>query len=120
MRLSLFTVILAMLALTGCTTEKAKPQNNWEVTVKKESDNRVWIAKADGSKQCEGPSTLTPKAAAEELKKAGVVVYNARAGNDGMMHITKCGSPTGKTVELEISELDLSRTKALGYRVKTM
>jgi hypothetical protein len=77
--------------------------------------------KADGSRQCEGrASALTPKAAAEELKKAGVAVYNARAGNDGKMHITKCGSPTGKTVELEITEIDLGRVRALGYSVKTM
>jgi hypothetical protein len=86
--------------------------------VKKESDNRVWISKLDGSKQCEAASKLTPKIAAEQLKGAGVVVFNARAGNDGKMHISKCGAPTGKTVELEISEMDLGKVKSHGFTVK--
>ncbi|MGZ3693407.1 MAG: hypothetical protein ACXWQO_04400 [Bdellovibrionota bacterium] len=118
MRISIFISICALLGIVACTTAVQKPENRWEVKVKKESDNRVWISKADGSKQCEPPSKMTPKAAAEALKSAGILVFDARSGNDGKMHIAKCGAPTGKTIDLEISEMDLGKIKAHGYTVK--
>ncbi|MGE3261268.1 MAG: hypothetical protein AB7K68_05780 [Bacteriovoracia bacterium] len=120
MRFSYLFSFLAFLAFAACTSAVQKSENRWEVKVKKESDNRVWVSKADGSKQCESPSKLTPKAAAQEVTAAGVVVFNARSGTDGRMRVTKCGAPTGKTVDLEISEMDLGRIRAFGYSVKTM
>lgn len=117
MRFSSTIFTLLALGLTACSSAEQKPENRWEVKVKKESDNRVWVTRADGSRQCEQAKSVSPQAAAQELVRTGVVVFNSRTGNDGKMRVTKCGAPTGNTVEHEISEMDLRRVGALGYKV---
>lgn len=120
MRFTHSILVVAALSLSACTTAPQQPENRWEVKVKKESDNRVWVYKSDGTQQCEKKAGINPKDAAQQVGKAGVVVFNARSGSDGKMRITKCGAPTGKTVELEISEVDIGKAKSMGYSVKTM
>jgi hypothetical protein len=116
MRLSVF---LCSILIFGCTTvQPAKKE--WEVKVSKEGEVKVWVWKPDGSQQCGmAPASLTPDLARQELKKAGVMVYEARTGQDGMMHITKCGAATGKTVDVEISKKDGARALSLGYRIRS-
>ena len=107
--------LVVSLVLIGCASAEQKQQSKWQVKVKKESDERMWIAKLDGSKQCEGKSKFTPDAAARELTSAGVLVFQKRNGNDGRIYPSSCGSGTGRTVELEISPLDLKTAQSLGY-----
>jgi hypothetical protein len=44
------------------------------------------------------------------------MVFEAKNGNDGMMHPTVCGASTGNTVEVEIFATDLSKAQTRGYK----
>lgn len=114
------SVIVGLLgfALVGCAAEQKQPEKKWEVKVTKGSEPKTWVSKTDGSRQCEKDSaTLKPESAMQELKNAGVMVYQARNGHDGMMHTTVCGASTGGTIDVEISRVDLPKAQSLGYRV---
>lgn len=106
-----------LFMMAGCVTEPAQPSRKWEVKVSKASDPKVWVYKQDGSKQCgQAPASITPSSAAQELKQLGVMVFQGRNGNDGLMHPAVCGAATGNTVELEIFEADLPKVLARGYK----
>jgi hypothetical protein len=113
-----FGLILAM-ALTACTGAEQQPEKKWDVKVTTKGEAKVWVFQSDGSKQCaEAPPSLTPSGASKDLMNLGVMVYQGRTGNDGMMRTAVCGSPTGNTVELEIGRVDLPKAEAKGYRLK--
>jgi hypothetical protein len=110
---------LLALALTACASaeQKAEPEKKWDVKVTTKGEAKIWVYRLDGSVQCEENSeVLTPAAASQELKRAGVVVFQSRTGHDGMMRIAVCGAPTGNTVELEIAEADLPKAQARGFQ----
>jgi hypothetical protein len=117
MKIGLITGLLA-IALVSCASETKQPDKKWNVKVTTSSQEKVWMWKPDGSMQCEKDSAvLDPDKAMAELKKAGVLVSQARQGHDGMMHTAVCGSATGNTVEVEVSKLDVARAQALGYKI---
>lgn len=108
-----FVVVVASAGFSACVTAEQKPAK-WEVKATTASQQKIWVTKSDGSTQCGGKKgALTPAMAAQQLKKAGILVFQSRAGSDGQMHAQKCGAPTGATVDVEISRVDLR--KALGY-----
>lgn len=119
MRFATIAFLSGFMILVACTTAEQKPTSKWQVKVTKAGDEKIWIAKSDGSRQCEGKSKLTPDAAARELTSAGVLVFQKRNGSDGRVYTSSCGSPTGRTVEMEISALDLPTAQSLGYRAKS-
>lgn len=109
---------LSGLFLAACATEQKHP-TVWKVKTSTESQGKIWVTKADGSLQCK-PKTkaLSPAQAAEQLKVAGIPVFQSKSGHDGKMHAQKCGAPTGSTVDLEISRPDLTKALGLGYVTK--
>lgn len=120
MRHPIRLLTLFPLVLAACTSTQQQPESKWNVKAKTSTDARVWVRKSDGSRQCEGAGKITPKSAANELAKAGVMVYLARAGSDGRMYTSVCGAPTGKTVDLEISGNDIQKATALGFQPITV
>lgn len=108
----IFTVVVA-LGFSACVTAEQKP-GKWEVKATTASQQKIWVTKSDGSTQCGGKKgALSHTSAAQQLKQAGILVYQSKAGTDGQMHAQKCGAPTGATVDVEISRVDLR--KALGF-----
>lgn len=115
--MKVLTGILALL-LVACSSAEQQPEKKWDVKVTTKGEPKVWIFRPDGSKQCaEAPPSLTPSSASQDLKNAGVMVYQGRSGNDGMMRTAVCGASTGNTVELEIAKVDLPKAQAKGYKV---
>ena len=113
--LRFLAILLCALSLIGCTTVQEKPR--WGVKVTKAGEPKIWIFKPDGSKQCGmAPPQITPDMATAALRKAGVVVFQSRLGNDGMMRAAVCGADTGDTVDVEIAKIDLSKALALGFQ----
>ncbi len=111
--------ILASLFFAACTSAQQKSPTQWKVKATTESQKKIWVTKADGSRQCGKNLALSPDLAAQQLKAAGILVFDSRAGDDGQMHAQKCGAPTGGTVEAEISQLDLTKALRLGYVSKS-
>lgn len=114
---SIFAILALLLA--ACSGAEQQPEKKWDVKVSTSGgEPKVWVFRPDGSKQCamEAPS-LTPTSASQELKSMGVMVYQGRSGNDGMMRTAVCGSGTGNTVELQIAKIDLPKAQAKGYKV---
>lgn len=114
----LFSIFLVSgLFLMSCVSAEQKKEKEWTVKVSTNRDARIWMNKPDGSIQCENNAAITPESATKELKAAGVTVFNARKGYDGLMHLTVCGDVTGATVEVEISVAHQGLAKALGYEL---
>lgn len=109
---------LALFSLAACTSAEQKPESKWDVKVSQERDQKVWVVKPDGSKQCAKGGGLTVAKASEELRAKGVIVHQGRNGTDGRMRIQKCGADTGRTVELEISKIDVGIANQLGFVTK--
>lgn len=115
--MKIFAGIL-LLVMVGCSGAEQQPEKKWDVKVSTRGEPKIWVFQPDGSKQCaEAPPALTPTSASQDLKLAGVMVYQGRSGNDGMMRTAVCGSGTGNTVELEIAKSDLPKALAKGYQV---
>jgi len=111
-------LILLSLAFAACTHEVKKPEKRWTVTAKTESEQRIWVTRADGSRQCAKQRVPSPEEVVRQVQGAGIMVFQSRSGNDGQMHAQRCGSPTGRTVDLEISRPDLTKALALGFVTK--
>ncbi len=110
--------IVAVIFMAACASAEQKPDKKWEVKVTTKGEPKVWVSKLDGSKQCEPDSAqITPEGAAKSMKGLGILVYQFRSGNDGMMRTAVCGAGTGNTVDLEISQKDLAKAQAQGYRL---
>ena len=114
------------LLLVACASaeQKAaqKPERRWDVKVSKGNQSeaapsdRIWVAKEDGSKQCEKGSALTVASATSQFQSAGILVYQGRTGHDGMVRTAVCGSGTGRTVELEIPRNELGKAVSMGFQ----
>lgn len=112
---AVFAILFASF-LGACVTAEQKDETKWEVKATTASQQKIWVTKSDGSRQCAGrKGALSPAAAAQQLKQAGVMVFQSRAGSDGQMHAQKCGAPSGATVEVEISRIDLRKALGLGF-----
>lgn len=78
------------------------------------SSRKVKIFRYDGSLQCGQGNAIELKEMAKELKDIEILSMYKKP--DGLMHIQVCGSPTGIANVYVISEADLGRATALGFK----
>ena len=76
--------------------------------------DRVKVFKYDGSLQCGMGKPIAVEAMKKDLK--GITVYSAQNLQDGLMHVSLCGSPTGKANVYEIDRSNLEKAVKLGFR----
>ncbi|HEY8279856.1 MAG TPA: hypothetical protein VIH99_09545 [Bdellovibrionota bacterium] len=109
-------ILVFLCIFLGACTSAQQNSKQWKVKATTASQQKIWVTKSDGSRQCAPKKgILTPEKAATQLQGAGVVVFQSRAGSDGQMHAQKCGQPTGTTVDVEISRPDIQRALGLGF-----
>lgn len=114
----LFALVM-ILFFAACTHAVQKEETQWRVKASTESQQRIWVTRADGSRQCDkNKGVASPAQVAQQVQNAGILVYSSRTGVDGQMHAQRCGSPTGRTVDLEISRVDIRKALALGFVTK--
>ena len=119
MKKAAFLFALA-LPISASTHAVQKPEKKWTVKTTTESSQKIWVTRPDGSKQCApNKGVASPEQVAGQLQAAGILVFQSRSGTDGQMRIQKCGAPTGRTVDLEISRPDLAKALSLGFVSKT-
>jgi hypothetical protein len=111
-------VIAALLALAACTHETVKPKTKWAVKTSTESEQRIWITRSDGSRQCAKAPKTDPTQVAAQAQRAGILVFQSQSGHDGQMHSQMCGAATGRTIDLLISKIDIRKALALGFVTK--
>ena len=111
-------VTLALLALAACTHETVKPKTKWAVKASTESEQRIWITRPDGSRQCAKAPKVDPTQVAAQVQQAGILVFQSQSGKDGQMHTQMCGAATGRTIDLLISKIDIRKALALGFVTK--
>lgn len=102
MNKSLLTACLCLLSLSAC--DLTQPSSFADVY------------RYDNSLQCQPfdkPASLA--AMRMELIKAGIDVVEANCGNDGMMRIALCDSPTGDLNIYRIHAQNLQDALALGF-----
>ena len=104
--------ILLMVAGFGTGKKSEQPSASIEKAAPPES---VWIARSEGSLQCEPDSGKKIEATVAELKAAGIAVLESRASDDGKMRAQMCGMPTGKRHEVRVERGSLARAKELGF-----
>ena len=81
----------------------------------KEEETTVWVYKYDGSLQCNIARAKSLKVMAKQL--AGIPILAQEKRHDGLMHITVCGSPTGKANVYKINKEDLEKAQAVDFKV---
>ncbi|MCB0421962.1 MAG: hypothetical protein KDD61_13275 [Bdellovibrionales bacterium] len=87
----------------------------FDTTVKKDySQERLWVYKYDGSQQCRMGKPLPPEIMQEQL--SGIEVYKSISVNDGLMHITSCGSPTGQANVYWIDKKNKEKALERGFK----
>ena len=77
-------------------------------------DNRIYVAKADGSLQCGMAKGQTPQDMEKQLE--GIKVYSRENRPDGRMHIQVCGSATGQVNVFEIPSTSLKDAEKRGFK----
>lgn len=77
--------------------------------------DRVKVYKADGSLQCGMGSAIPLEIMKKDL--GNIKVYSQENTSDNLMHITLCGSPTGKINVYEIDRENLKEALAKGFKV---
>ena len=79
-----------------------------------DTNGRVQVFKYDGSLQCGAGKAIAPETMAKDL--GGIKVFSMIKKADGLMHIQVCGSNTGMANVFEISEKDLKKAEAKGFK----
>jgi hypothetical protein len=82
-------------------------------------DDRVWIARPDGSRQCDekdGTPHDPIAEAKEELTKKGIHVLEAKKRNDGRIRAQMCGISTGNETSFLIPKKELAKAQTLGFK----
>lgn len=112
------TAAALVFAFSACTHEVTKPNTKWKVKTSTESEQKIWVTRADGSRQCGQRKGEDPTRVAAQVQQAGLLVFQSRTGTDGRMHSQMCGAPTGRTIDLQISKLDIRKALSLGFVTK--
>ncbi len=108
-------LIFISLLLIGCAEGNCRQQKSPADIAKLENSNsRIKIYKADGSKQCEKTPGLTLEKMADEIKN--IQIFSSVKQDDGQMHVTLCGSSTGKINVYEIDAKDLPAAEKKGFK----
>ena len=115
----LTTLVMLSVAFVACTHAVQKSESKWTVKTSTESNLKIWVTRADGSRQCDRSQKMaSPAQVAAQVQAAGILVFQSRSGNDGQMHAQECGALTGRTVDLEISRSDVRKALSLGFVTK--
>jgi hypothetical protein len=106
-------ILLALLvaALTGCAQGYCygKKDGSGKPVSTIDTNKRVFVYREDGSKQCDAQSGESLESMGAKL--GDIKIYSKEKKNDGKMHMTMCGAPTGKVNVYEIDEKDLPKAK---------
>ena len=79
------------------------------------AEERSYVFKSDGSKQCESDSGVDLATMSKELITVGIKVYSQKKGHDGREGIALCGAPTGQINIYEIVSDDLAQAVKKGF-----
>lgn len=85
-----------------------------DATAPKKASERVKVAKANGSRQCEG-GAISAEVMEKEL--TGITVFSRALQSDGLMRPQVCGAGTGAHNVYEIDVKDLPKAQSLGFRL---
>jgi hypothetical protein len=77
------------------------------------SEKHLFIARAEGSKQCTAGSGETIDQMAEDL--IDIKIFSKETRSDGKVHMALCGAPTGRIHVFEISETDRAAALSRGF-----
>lgn len=127
-----FLLFCGVIFLAGCAAKTCRrkdqipPHPNSEAvfshqqkelaqTKKNQARQRILVYKYDGSRQCGQGTTVPLEAMAKDLQP--ISIFSKTKKNDGLVRIQMCGAPTGRANVYEISQKDLPKAKALGFKV---
>jgi hypothetical protein len=114
---------LALAASFGCAqgncrsqaTNPATPaQMEAQMKTTSSAQDRIRVFKYDGSLQCNQGKKIPLEVMAKEL--GSIPIFKSVNKQDGLMHIQKCGSPTGKANVYEIDSSNLAEARKLDFR----
>lgn len=98
---------------SAATSPETKPDVSLPPGAQMKSD-RVKVFKYDGSLQCGMGKAIALDAMKKDLK--GISVYSSANLQDGLMHVSACGTPTGKANVYEIDRSNLEKAIKAGFR----
>jgi|FLYM01.1.fsa_nt_gi hypothetical protein len=110
---SLLIVVSLGCANTHCRQKKAGDEMSQNQNG--QQTQKILVAKADGSRQCEEKSGTSLDRMAKDLGE--VKIYRQFKQNDGMMRIQVCGAPTGMYNVYEIEAKDQQAAVNVGFQV---
>lgn len=100
--------VLGLIITTGCATGHCRGRKE------PSTPKKVFVFKADESKQCDKKSGVSVEAMAAQLYK--IKVYSQKKSKDGMMRMTVCGASTGQINVYEIAETDQELALSYGFK----
>ena len=113
---ALATVPLVVLVLISMGMASKKTETPPSVAAAPAAaEESLWVAREDGSKQCEGGATAID-VASSEAQSAGIKVLESKKMSDDMMHMSVCGASTGKLNAIRIPRSDLEKARKLGFQ----
>ncbi len=104
--------------LVGCANQhcRVKKEGASMAELQKEQGlEKILVAKADGSRQCEAASGIPLDIMARDL--GAIEIFRQFKQNDGMMRIQVCGAPTGVYNVYEISAANQEKALNVGFEI---
>ncbi len=122
--LNRIVLLLLVLSISACTStycrqsyrnKNGKIRNTTTTPLPVGPGQTVLVYKYDGSLQCGLGQAISPKEMAKQL--GDIKILDQKKMNDGLMHITVCGSITGDANVFTIDANDLSKAKQKKFKV---
>jgi hypothetical protein len=118
-QVQLFAAIVLSIGLTGCAqgncrSQTSAPRSTAEAASGATTRVKVKVFKYDGSLQCGEGASVTLLQMQKDLKS--IQVFSSENKADGLMHISQCGTPTGRANVYEIERENLERAKLNGFK----
>jgi len=101
---------LVFLTMAACSTLQCKKDQSMAAPKK----DTVFVAKADGSKQCGMGKKIELDTMEKQL--SDIKTYSRSSKSDGLMRPQVCGAGTGYHNVYEIDAKDLQKAKSLGFK----
>ncbi|NCN40969.1 hypothetical protein GW916_06930 [bacterium] len=115
----LLVIGLSMAFSMGCANHHCRIKKEGaqlgRVDTSAAKDEKVLVAKPDGSKQCQDKSGRSLDRMAADL--SGIEIFRQFKADDGMMRIQVCGAPTGTHNVYEILKSDEKKALDVGFQV---
>lgn len=106
-----FAVISCVIFAIGCVSGHCGRDGKGK---KETGNNKVFVFKYDGSRQCEKSRGVDLDVMSDELGK--IKIHSKMKRSDGQIRVQVCGALTGMTNVYEISEKDVAKAEALGFK----